>query len=366
VVAQNRRLAHEMAVQGAGEWEVTVVAPARLQGDLRYIELEPIVDECCSVVPIGMRFGSHPHLRIYDGHLGAILRQQWDIVHAWEEPYVVAAAQIARHAQTGVRFIPATFQNISKRYPPPISLLERQVMKRADAWIAFGQTVKDALHARSGYSNKPVRVLSPGVDVDAFRPDPMARGRIRNEMGWRPDQPVVGFTGRFVEEKGIDTLVHAFAHSTRRWNALFVGGGRLTPALESLRLQHPSRVRVLRNVTHDEMPTYLRAMDLLCAPSRTTRRWKEQFGRMLIEAMACGVPVLGSNSGEIPHVVADAGVVIPEDDRLQWTETIDRLSGDSATRAELARRGLDRARTEFAWPVVARRHLDFFTEVLGL
>jgi glycosyltransferase involved in cell wall biosynthesis len=364
VVAQNRRLAHQMAVQGAGEWEVTAVAPARLQGDLRYIELEPIVDESCSLVPIGMRFGSHPHLRTYDRRLQAILRQQWDVVHVWEEPYVLAAAQVARGVQAGVRVIPATFQNISKRYPAPIGFLERQMMRRADGWIAFGQMVKDALHDRTGYRNKPVRVLSPGVDTDAFRPDPAARARIRKRLGWSADDAVVGFSGRFIPEKGIATLLAAFAHSTRRWNALFVGGGTLTPELESLRLRHPSRIRVVRDVGHDEMPSYLRAMDVLCAPSRTTPKWREQFGRMLIEAMACGVPVIGSNSGEIPHVVADAGVVIPEDDQAQWTETIDRLVGDAALREDLARRGLDRARTQFAWPIVARRHLDFFTEVL--
>jgi glycosyltransferase involved in cell wall biosynthesis len=86
---------------------------------------------------------------------------------------------------------------------------------------------------------------------------------------------------------------------------------------------------------------------------------------MLIEAMACGIPVLASDSGEIPHVVADAGVVIREDDPLQWTETIDTLVGDAAMRAELAHRGLARVRAQFAWPIVARRHLDFFTEVLA-
>ena len=354
-----------MAVQGAGDWEVTAVAPARLQGDLRHIELEPIADESCSVVRIDMRFGSHPHLRMYGSQLSSILRQRWDLVHLWEEPYVIAAGQVARGVQAGVRFVPATFQNISKRYPIPTAFVERHVMKRADGWIAFGQTVRDALHGRPGYSDKPVRVLSPGVDTKTFRPDPIARARIRRGLGWESDQPVVGFAGRFVQEKGIDTLLHAFAHSTRRWNAVFVGGGPLAPALESLRLQHPSRVRIVRDVGHDEMPTYLRAMDLLCAPSRTTARWREQFGRMLIEAMACGVPVVGSSSGEIPHVLADAGVVIPEDDDALWTETIDHVCGDAAMRADLAHRGLDRVRTEFAWPIVARRHLDFFAEVLA-
>src|SRR4029079_16656968 len=185
------------------------------------------------------------------------------------------------------------------------------------------------------------------------------RHRTRERFGWGANDVVVGFVGRFIEEKGVDTLLEAFARAAGRWHLLFVGGGVLASRIGSVQQQHPARVRLVESPPHDEVPRYLRAMDVLCAPSRTSVRWKEQFGRMLIEAMACGVPVIGSDSGEIPHVVADAGVVIPEDDRAQWTETIDRLVGDAALRTDLARRGLERARTEFAWPIVARRHLGF-------
>jgi glycosyltransferase involved in cell wall biosynthesis len=86
---------------------------------------------------------------------------------------------------------------------------------------------------------------------------------------------------------------------------------------------------------------------------------------MLIEAMACGVPIVASDSGEIAHVVQDGGVVLPENDLRRWTETIDQLVLDAAMRAQLATRGLARARSEFTWPVVARRHLDFFEELLN-
>jgi glycosyltransferase involved in cell wall biosynthesis len=352
-----------LAIQGRGEWQVTAAAPARLQGDLRYIELETIPNEACSVAPIDVHFGSHPHLRMYASTLGSLLQQPWDVVHGWEEPYVIASAQIARRVQRGVRFVPATFQNISKHYPPPIAVIERRVMRRADAWIAFGQTVYDTLRNRAGYSGKPSTVLSPGVDTVMFNPDPIARANMRNMMGWTSDEPIVGFAGRFVPEKGVETVLHAFAHSSHRWKVLFVGGGPLRPRIESLRLQHPSRVRLVRDARHDEMPGYLRTMDLLCVPSRPTARWQEQFGRTLIEAMACGVPVVASDSGEIPYVVQDAGVVVPANDLAAWTETIDRLIADPSMRAQLAARGLARARAEFSWAVVARRHLDFFEEV---
>lgn len=363
VVAQNRRLAHEMARAGHGTWDVTVAAPSRLQGDLRTIELEPVPQERCTVVPLDVRLGGYRHLRFYSRAIRPLLRQPWDVVHCWEEPYVVAAAQIARHVPPAAKFVPATFQNIAKRYPFPIASIERRVMARADAWIAFGETVHETHRDRSEYALKPSRVINPGVDLATFRPDSVARRVTRERLGWASHHAVVGFTGRFVEEKGIATLLEAFTQSTMPWNLLFVGGGDMQPLIDTLRLQHPSRVRAVSGVPHDDMPAYLNAMDLLCAPSRTTPRWREQFGRMLIEAMACGVPVVASSSGEIPHVVGDAGVLVPEDTPASWTDAIEGLLSDGTLRNRYSARGMERARTIFDWQVVARAHLQFFDEL---
>jgi glycosyltransferase involved in cell wall biosynthesis len=105
-------------------------------------------------------------------------------------------------------------------------------------------------------------------------------------------------------------------------------------------------------------------MDMLCAPSQTTPRWREQFGRMLIEAFASGLPVIGSDSGEIPHVLGDAGVIVGESNAADWRTAIGELLDSPARRKTLSAGGLDRARTHFAWPVVARQHLEFFDELL--
>jgi glycosyltransferase involved in cell wall biosynthesis len=122
---------------------------------------------------------------------------------------------------------------------------------------------------------------------------------------------------------------------------------------------------VVTGVPHAGVPAYLNAMDLLAAPSQTIPTWREQFGRMLVEGMACGLPVVGSDSGEIPYVIADAGLVVPEADESAWVAALSALLEGPARRAELAARGLEKAREVFAWPVIARRHLVFFDELLG-
>jgi glycosyltransferase involved in cell wall biosynthesis len=363
VIGSNRRLAHELAVQGRGRWEVTAVAPERLRADLRDVTLEPIPGEACAVRALPVAVGSIPHLRFYRG-LKRVLNDRWDVVHVWEEPYVASGAQIAMLAPVGARVVPATFQNIVKHYPFPLSAFERRVLDRSAAWIAFGETVHEAQRGKPMYAARPSRVITPGVDVERFRPDPRSRRAVRERLGWLDDTPVVGYLGRFVPEKGLGTLMRALESATQPWRALIVGGGPMLPELTAFSEAHPDRVRVLTGVVHDEVPAHLNAMDLLCAPSETTSRWREQFGRMLIEAMACGVPVIASRSGEIPHVIADVGVLVDERDVVQWTCAVDSLLSNPRTRRDLSARGITRARERFAWPVVARAHLAFFEELL--
>ena len=365
VIANNRRLAHEMAVQGRGQWEVTAVAPARLTADLRDVSLEPIADEACTTHGLRMRLGRSPHLRHYERRLHAMLDGPWDVVHVWEEPYVAACAQVASATPTRACVVPATFQNIGKSYPPPLSQFERSVMQRADGWIAFGDSIYDVQHDKAMYAARPSRVIPPGVDTEQFRPDARAREAVRARLGWDGQTPVVGFLGRFVAAKGLDVLMQALDRVRQPWRAIFVGGGPMERELRAFRDARPDRVRVLTNVAHGDVPEHLNAMDVLCSPSQTTPSWREQFGRMLIEAMACGVPVVASASGEIPTVVGDSGVLVDEADVGTWSETIDGLLSDAGARARLSARGRARAHDKYAWPVVARAHLAFFDELLS-
>lgn len=359
VVAENRRLAHEMAVAGRGRWRVTAIAPKAYRGDLRRVTLETRDDEACALVPLGVRFDRVPHLMMYAG-LRTALSSSADVVHCWEEPYVAAGAQVAKHTPGGARLVYATFQNLSKRYPPPFAELERRSLDRAAGWIAFGRTVENALGARDGYDRIPHRVIPPGVDVGRFTPDTASGLAVRRRIGWSEDARVVGYLGRFTPQKGLHDLCDALDRVRAPWHALFVGGGALQADLERFRDRHHGRVHIANGVSHADVPHWLNAMTVLCAPSRTTPHWREQFGRMLIEAMACGVPVVATTSGEMPHVVGGAGHVVPEQDPAALADAIATLLADDGAWNQLSAAGIARARTCFAWPVVARQHLDFF------
>ena len=257
-----------------------------------------------------------------------------------------------------------TAQNLDKHYPPPFGIIERMCLDRSAGWIAGGEVVATVLSAR-GYAAKPHRVIPLGVDIAAFQPDDAARIAIRRDLGWdAPGPPVVGFLGRLVVEKGVRFLAGALSKTPSPWRAMFVGMGPLEDELRRWAAGFGDRVRIVTGVTHDRVPAYLNAMDILCAPSQTTPRWREQFGRMLAEAFACGVPVLASNSGEIPYSVGNAGVIVDERDETHWIAELSSLLESPSRRTDLAGRGLDRARTLFDWRVVARKHLDFFDQLI--
>jgi len=198
-----------------------------------------------------------------------------------------------------------------------------------------------------------------GVDPDVFAPGPREPHVV--------DKFVIGFAGGLVPEKGIETLLQAMARSWRDgWEVRLAGAGadrdRLRELATSLGLG--DAVRFVGRISSTEMPEFYRSLDVLVLPSRTRSNWKEQFGRVLVEAMACGVPVIGSESGEIPGVIGEAGLLFAEGDAQALSEQLVRLDRDDGLRAELARRGRDRVIASYTQAQVAAATRQVYLQML--
>lgn len=364
-VALNRRLLHEIARIGGGQWEVVAVAPTFFAGDLRPVPLEREPEEAYQLEAVPAYLTSHMHFMFYGQRLRALLRQDWDIVHCWEEPYILSGGQIAHWSNPAAQFIFYTFQNIVKSYPPPFGWIERYVLGRSAAWIAAGESVRQT-RLQCGYGAKPNVVLPLGVDTTHFAPNPQAGHSVRQSLGWNHSgPPVIGYLGRFVEEKGLALLMSTLDSLRQPWRALFVGAGPMETVLRKWAQSYPDRVRIATAIKHSNVSAFLNAMDVLCSPSQTKSFWREQLGRMLIEAFAAGVPVIASDSGEIPYVVDNAGVVVGESDEEGWRNAISQVLDDERLRADWSAKGLERAHRVYAWPVIARQHMEFFESVLN-
>ncbi len=366
-LAVNRATVREVARDPS--FQITVAAPSFFHGDLRPIEFEPEpTGSPLNLAPLPARFTSRIHVFQYAGRAlrELILKHPFDGIHAWEEPYIFAGYQIARLAKrSGARFCFRTAQSLNKHYPPPFNFFEKSSLAAADRWIAGGRSVYNNLVAR-GYSADRGRVITLAVDTSMFQPaDEPARDRVRKTLGLQP--PVIGFVGRLVEAKGLRILMQALdaLDPALSWSLLLLGSGVMQTEIERWAASRGWQDRVrIHLAKHHDVPQYLSTMDLMVAPSLTMPNWKEQFGRMLIEAFACGVPVIVSDSGEIPHVVGDAGIIVAEKDVAGWTRNIELLLRDQALRDRLGRAGMARV-GQFAVPKVALQFRQFYRELVG-
>ena len=343
-------------------------------------------------LPIALN-GRH-HLHFYPAIGSALRRLRPDVLHIDEESFNLATFLAMRAGlAVGARCCFYNWANIDRRYPPPFSFFEQHSFRHAAHAIAGNQDAA-AIIRRHGYRG-PVTVIPQfGVDPEMFALKE-AGGGMRDEGGGMRDEGggmkdegsfrpssllphpsslllhpssfTIGYLGRLVPEKGILDLVEAMCGLPDHIRLRLIGDGVLGQAITILAktLGVDARVELCPAVGSTEVPVALAGLDLLVLPSRTTPNWKEQFGRVLIEAMSCGVPVLGSSSGEIPHVIGDAGMIFPEGDTLALRQEIARIATNPALHADLARRGRARILAEFTQAAIARRHVEVYAAMLG-
>ena len=174
------------------------------------------------------------------------------------------------------------------------------------------------------------------------------------------EELTIGYLGRLVPEKGVDLLVRACATLPANVRLRIAGKGPMRDALGSLAVQAGigERVRITDAVPYADVPAFLRGLDILALPSRPSTIWMEQFGRVLIEAMACGVPVVASASGEIPAVLADGGLLVPPGDAEALGAALRMLAASADRRTQIGNAGRIRALAVFDAHAVARRFLE--------
>ncbi len=297
------------------------------------------------------------HLHFYPT-LGRILRRlRPDIVHMDEEPYNLATWQGLRLAEAlAARGLFFTWQNLNRRYPWPFRYFE-QVNYRRARWAIAGNRAAAAVLVAKGYRG-PITVLPQfGVDPELFAP---AAERDPAAALPRDDATAaafhIGYAGGLIPEKGVDLLLQACVGLPGRdWRLSLVGDGPERGRLTELagRLGLAERVSFVGPLPSTQMPATYRMFDVLVLPSVSRPNWIEQFGRVLVEAMACGVPVIGSSCGEIPNVIGEAGLIFPEGDVAALRAALARVMADVALRRDLAAAGRARVLAHFTQAQVA-------------
>jgi len=304
-------------------------------------------------------FTPYNHFHFYPARIGKL---QADLVYLEEEPWSLVTRQFMRLCvRAGKPAIFVTWQNIYKNYPPPFNRFEKYVFKHAAAGVAGTGEIAEILR-KKGFAHH-ISIIPLGVDAHRFRK--LDAYQLKKALGLE-GAFVVGFTGRLVPIKAIPDLICALAQLPADCALLILGDGECRQELQNLAASSgvASRVRWIPWVPSLEVPEYLNAMDVLVLPSRTMPKAKEQFGRVIIEAMACEKPTIGSSSGGIPELIGDAGLVFPEGDAGALADRIRSLYQSVEKREQLGRKGRVRVLEHYSYRRLAEKHLDLFQSVL--
>ena len=307
------------------------------------------------------------YLHFYPG-LAALLRDfQPDVIDLWEEPWSLVSLQALRLRDRicpGVPVVSETEQNIDKTLPPPFEPIRARVLKSANFVVGRNAQSLDIV-ARKGFSG-PSRVVPNAVDALLFHPLPTdERATKRAHLGWKNGEFWCGYVGRLVEEKGIKDLLGAIALCDENVRCVIVGDGPQKAELELQigQLGIHNRVQLRGALPPSELAPLMAALDALVLPSRTTPRWKEQFGRVLIEANACGVLAVGSDSGAIPDVVGSGGKIFPEGDEQALSAVLNELSRNPETARRMGEEGRRVVLERYTWRRVAEQMKAIYDEL---
>ncbi|TAM84183.1 MAG: glycosyltransferase family 1 protein [Acidobacteria bacterium] len=363
VAASQRARLRELAELGV---RLTVVAPDRWE----YQKFESDRCDAYELLEGRVRLGStwlgrlSNHTFYYQGISKVIRREPWDLIHIEEEPFNFSsyhAAGLVRNATVPIVF--STWQNMMKRYPPPFLQFEKYLFRRAAGALPGTAEALEVLHRR-GFL-KPTAVI-PIASVDPALYRKQDAGHFRRDLGLGTSF-AIGFLGRITREKGLETLVKAFAMLPQNCILVLAGSGPFESELHNLiqNLGIEGRVRRIPWMKSGDVSQYMNSIDALVLPSLTCRNWKEQFGRVLIEAMACETCVVGSDSGEIPNVIGDAGLVFHEGDEGELADRLRRLMEGPSLRESMGQRGRERVLERFTHEKIAQRTLAFYQRILA-
>ena len=295
-------------------------------------------------LPIRFPHGQFNAHRIYHWPPRFSLRElRPRIIHCEHEQESLLSAEVAlaRAALApNSALILYTWQNILRGRRLPVRILSAFTMRSAQHIMCASEEAVSVLRRQGYHGGHSVMPLF-GLDTRYFSPKPAGDLRASQKL----DGFVVGYAGRLVKEKGLETLLQAIAQVPAPVVLVLIGDGPERVPLQQLarQLGIACRCHFVPAVSIDRVADYLNALDVLVLPSRTTPNWKEQYGRVLVEAMACKVAVIGSDSGAIPSVIGDAGRIFPEGQAAALAAIVAELASDQALRQSLAERGYQRA-----------------------
>lgn len=324
----------------------------------------------------------YPNLHLYSspvaftGKGGAHLYSPWDllrvlndfqpdILQVEEEVFSLSTFELAIWSRlTKTPMVVFGWENLERKLPMPRQWTCQYVLNTVKAIIPGN---KDGANIMRQWGYRGLLEVMPQMGVDPEFFSPLKTVDRISETG----QPFrIGFLGRLVHSKGIDLIfaaLHLLQQKKLRCCVVLCGSGADEQKLRQIadELQISDQIIWRGSVPHKQAPVELGQFDVLVLPSRTTPGWKEQFGHVLIEAMAMGIPVVGSSSGEIPNVIGRSDLVFPEEDVSGLVRILERMICNPDWRQAMGDYGLDRVNQLYTHKRIAQRLIALWQSILN-
>jgi glycosyltransferase involved in cell wall biosynthesis len=331
-------------------------------------------DKDYEIYPLATVFTNHIRAFFYLNKFKIIkilLRHKPDIIYIKEEPYSTASFMLivlTKMFSPKSKIMIESDENIFKSHPFPFNVFEKFSLGNIDA-LCVVPTEGIELYHRKGFKGKIFKV-SYFVDVDKFFEVPKEEV-VKKIPELSFDGLKVGFVGRISEEKGIDTAIEAIKYLKDKGKdkIRFFVVGKETPEYFSFlksKIEEYSledNVKFLGHFGYDKLLYFYNGIDCLVLPSRTKSWWKEQFGRVIVESMACGTPVIGSDSGEIPIVIDNPELTFKEDDYIGLANILEKFCDGVLEKDKLSDSLMEKSR-KYTVEEVVKNKVEIFKKIL--
>lgn len=286
----------------------------------------------------------------------AILDFRPDVIQIEEEVFSLSTLEVALCARILRKpLVVFGWENMDRKLSSLRSWMRQFVFGTAPCIIAGNHDGANLLK-QWGYKGTVEIMPQMGVDTALFHPK--SRRSESSEF-------CIGYVGRIANHKGIDLLITAARHLREngcKFRLVFCGSGP-----DEDRFKHQAQaeqvdgcITWLGGMRHDEIAHVMGQFDVLVLPSRSVETWKEQFGHVLIEAMAMGIPVVGSTCGEIPNVVGRSDLVFTENNAQELVAILEHLISEPEWYQAMGQYSLDRVNQYYSHEKIAERSIDLW------
>lgn len=283
-----------------------------------------------------------------------------DVIHAAETYFTMTYQSMRLAKAQGIPLVVTVSENLPHLGEThPIRRRRKfEVMRCASRFVAITETTKRML-LEEGVSESKIEVIPWSLDLNRFSPGVKDLLWLR-KLKLEARDFIVLFVGRFIKEKGIEELLAAIPAlqakaSERRLRFVFFGEGPLQGQIQSAVMRWPDSVRLHPPVPYEDLPKVHRLADLFVLPSKPGPKIAEQFGIVLIESMATGIPVISTPVGSIPDVVGDAAFLVKPGSTQALAEAIEALVSSDDERHRRAAAGIFRTQRLYDARVNAER-----------